>query len=86
MALLLETVLELPVSDQFEFVFFGKKDRVIEWHEEDKGIHDYYYSDFSAPDTFVNSWFQNIGGFCLDVPNWNLKTEGLSMKEFLYIS
>ena len=59
MALLLETVLELPASDQFEFEFFGKKDRIIEWHEEDDAIHNYYYNYLHAPDTFVNGWFQN---------------------------
>ena len=59
MALLLETVLELPASDQFEFEFFGRKDRIIEWHEENDSIHNYYYNYLHAPDTFVNAWFQN---------------------------
>ncbi len=56
MALLLEVILEFPVSDQYEFEFYNKKDRIIEWHEEDEKVHDFYYSYFNAPDTYVNEW------------------------------
>ncbi len=59
LALLLETILEYPESDQYEFEFFHKKDRIIEWHEEDASIHDYSYSYLNAPDTFINEWMMN---------------------------
>ncbi len=63
MALILEELLEFPKSDLFEFEFFQKKDRIIEWREEDGDLWDYTYDYLHAPDTYVNAWFENEAWF-----------------------
>ncbi len=82
MALILEELLEYPKSDWFEFEFYQKKVRLIEWHEEDKNIHDVYYDYLNAPDTFVNDWFMQeqrftfrIRGMGLALPEYRVEVE-----------
>ncbi|MCD8218559.1 MAG: plasmid pRiA4b ORF-3 family protein [Clostridiales bacterium] len=82
MALILEELLELPKSDRFEFEFYQKKDRLIEWHEEDAHVHDYYYDYLNAPDTYVNEWFLNekwftfrIRGRAVQLPEYRVEIE-----------
>ncbi|MCD7806669.1 MAG: SEC-C domain-containing protein [Lachnospiraceae bacterium] len=82
MALILEEMLELPKSDRFEFEFYQKKDRLIEWHEEDADVHDYYYDYLNAPDTFVNEWMMTekwftfrIRGVSSQLPEYRVEIE-----------
>ncbi len=82
MALILEELLEFPKSDRFEFEFYQKKDRLIEWHEEDANVHDYYYDYLNAPDTYVNEWFLNekwftfrIRGRAVQLPEYRVEIE-----------
>lgn len=63
MAVILEKILEMTYSDQFEFEFYMKKDRIIEWHEEDEGINGYNYDYLNGPDTFINEWMMNEKSF-----------------------
>ncbi len=69
MALILEELLEFPKSDLFEFEFFQKKDRIIEWHEEDGDLRDYTYDYLNAPDTYVNAWFEGETWFTFRIRN-----------------
>ncbi|MCD8230227.1 MAG: SEC-C domain-containing protein [Clostridiales bacterium] len=82
MALILEELLEFPKSDRFEFEFYQKKDRLIEWHEEDANVHDFYYDYLNAPDTYVNEWFLNekwftfrIRGRAVQLPEYRVEIE-----------
>ena len=82
LALLLEIILEYDESDMYEFEFFQKKDRMIEWHEGDQNLHDFYYSYLNAPDTYINEWLMNKEWFTFrmrktgpDVPEYRVETE-----------
>lgn len=84
LALLLEEILEIPKSDRFEFEFYNKKDRIIEWHEEDENVHDFYYSYLNAPDTFINDWLMKEKWFTfrvkdrhIDAPEYRVEIEKL---------
>lgn len=63
LALILETILEYDASDMYEFEFYQKKDRIIEWHKGEQYLHDFYYSYLNAPDTYINDWLFNEGWF-----------------------
>lgn len=56
MALILETILEMKHSSDYEFEFYNKKDRIIEMKEDALIPSDFYYTYLHAPDTFVNEW------------------------------
>lgn len=59
LALLLEVILELPETERFEIEFYGKKERLIEWKEDDEEARDFYYSYRNASDTCVDEWLMN---------------------------
>ena len=59
MACILNQILETPSSHYYEFEFYQKKDRIIEWSKEDQNLKDYYYTYLNAPDTFVDQWMMN---------------------------
>ena len=81
LACILETMMELPYSDRYEFEFFQRKDRLIEWHEEDEGVHDYSFRYLNAPDTFVNErllhekWFTFRIRKAFDQPQYRVEIE-----------
>lgn len=82
LALILETILEYDESDLYEFEFYHKKDRIIEWHEGDQNLHDFYFSYLNAPDTYVNEWLFNEAWFTfrmrtthVDVPEYRVEIE-----------
>ncbi|MCD7751986.1 MAG: SEC-C domain-containing protein [Lachnospiraceae bacterium] len=57
LALILEEILELPKSANYEFEFYQKKVKFSEWHENMRR-GDYYYDFRNAPDHFVNNWLK----------------------------
>ncbi len=75
MALVLEELLEFPKTDRFEFEFYQKKDRLIEWHEEDKNVSDFYYTYLNAPDTYINDWFMQEKWFTFRIRGRNMLPE-----------
>lgn len=75
MAVILEKILEMTYSDRYEFEFYTKKDRIIEWHEEDERRHDYYYDYLNGPDTFINEWMLNEKSFTFRVRSSHGKQE-----------
>ena len=73
MALILETVLETPETDRYEFEFYQKKDRIREWTEE-KEPQDFYYSYWYAPHNYVNNWLNQEKWFTFRILEANEET------------
>lgn len=78
LAVVLETMLEIPVSDSYQFEFFGKKMGMIEWHEEDKWGKDRTLSYKNGPDTYINDWMEVKKAF-----TFKLRDRSLSHPEYL---
>ncbi|MCD8131332.1 MAG: SEC-C domain-containing protein [Lachnospiraceae bacterium] len=57
LALVLEEMLELPKLESYEFEFYQKKDRLLEWHVG-AAWSDFYYDYRNAPDQFINEWMK----------------------------
>ena len=59
LAYILEVLLELPQTDQFEFEFYQEKDRLIESQENAYIPHSYEYSYWSARNSCVDDWLMS---------------------------
>ena len=86
MAYILESLLELPVSDFFEFEFYHEKDRLIEFHDDEQMKPSYEYSYVEASKTCVNDylavkkiWFTfRPGGNNKDLPQYRVECENIA--------
>ena len=59
LAYILEVLLELPQTDQFEFEFYQEKDRLIESQENERIPNSYEYSYWSAGNSCVDDWLMS---------------------------
>lgn len=84
LAVILEAILEYAPSDQFEMEFFTRKERLAQWQEGMKPIHDFYYSFLNAPDTYINEWMESEKAFTFringgyeqaDLPEYRIEIE-----------
>lgn len=67
MAYILEVILELPETDQFEFEFYQEKDRVIETWEEKLFPDAREYSYWDAVNACVDDWLMKKNWFTFRV-------------------
>ena len=85
MAFILETLLELPVSEQYEFEFFQEKDRLIEGDRAERTIRDFQFTYRNAVKAAVNDWAQTRTWFTFrlkksgeDFPQYRVEIESLA--------
>ena len=69
LAFILEILLELPVTDQYEFEFFQEKDRLIEWEKAERPRTDYQFTYRDAVKSSVNDWVLQKTWFTFRIKN-----------------
>ena len=57
MAVILETALEIPLTDQYEFEFYQRRKRLIEWEKADNVKFDFFFLYYDAVKEAANDWF-----------------------------
>lgn len=84
LAYILEVLLELPQTDQFEFEFYQEKDRLIESQENERISNSYEYSYWSARNSCVDDWLMSKTWFTFRIrgkeklyPEYRVESEKL---------
>ncbi len=84
MAYILEVILELPETDQFEFEFYQEKDRLIETREEELFPDSREYSYWDAENACVDDWILKktwftfrVRGLKKEYPEYRVECEKL---------
>lgn len=67
LSVILQEIMELPGSDQYEFEFFQRKVHLREWRGEENSITRYDFDYMCAPDTFIDSLIDEEEWFTLRV-------------------
>ena len=90
LAFILETVLELPLTDRYEFEFFQEKDRMIEGDSPVRTIRDLEFDYRNAVKTVIKDWVLNRTWFtfCVNTegeaqPRYRVEIEGAAQRVLL---
>ena len=85
LAYIMEILLELPVTDAYEFEFFQEKDRLIEGDNVEQPKIDYRFRYRNAVKASVNDWAESKAWFTFrlskggeDLPQYRVELEKLS--------